>query len=99
MSLTRSQTIETKKEFQDNLTLSGLTVERIAEDLNTTPEIIENTLNLDAIYIEDPWVLKEYLEEKIRENGDVPIEFKALRGDYHQYWFLNSSRIDKMKIG
>lgn len=53
MSLTRSQTIETKKEFQDNLTLSGLTIERIAKDLNTTPEIIENTLNLDAIHIED----------------------------------------------
>lgn len=99
MSLNPQQMQNTKKEFQENFERTGLTLEQIASDLNTTPEVIEDTLNLDVSRIEDPWVLKNYLEDELAAQGKSVVPFTALVGDYHRHWFLNSRRIDKKKIG
>lgn len=99
MSLNPQQMINTKKEFQDNFERTGLSLEQIAADLHTTPNVIDNTLNLEANQIEDPWVLKNYLEDVLEQQGTNSVPFTALVGDYHSYWFLNSSRIDQKKIG
>lgn len=99
MSLNAEQIEATKKELQANFDLLGYSAERIAEDLHTTPEKITGILKLNARKMEDPWILKIYLENEITANGKTPIEFSSLRGDYHDYWFLNKRRIKKQKIG
>lgn len=99
MSLTAQQTLDTKKEFQENFERTGLTLEQIAEDLHTSTAIIADTLVLNVSRIEDPWVLKNYLEDVLDKKGIASIPFSALVGDYHRYCFLNSRRIEKRKIG
>ncbi|MGM0175188.1 DUF2316 family protein [Enterococcus sp. DIV0800] len=99
MSLNQQQTINTKNEFQENFERSGLSLEQIAADLNTTPAVIADTLALNVSRIEDPWVLKNYLEDALQQQGIASVPFTALVGDYHRHWFLNSRRIDKKKIG
>ncbi|MFC4770474.1 DUF2316 family protein [Enterococcus hermanniensis] len=99
MSLTAQQTYNTKKEFQENFERTGLTLEQIAKDLHTSPEVIADTLALNVSRIEDPWVLKNYLEAVLHEKNITGIPFSALVGDYHHHWFLNSHRIEKRKIG
>lgn len=99
MSLSPQQIQHTKEEFQANFKRSGLSLEQIATDLETTPAVIAATLNLDVSRLEDPWVLKNYLEAALAQQGSASIPFTALTGDYHRYWFLNSCRIDQRKIG
>lgn len=99
MSLTPQQMQNTKREFRENFEHTGLTIEQIADDLNTAPEVIEDTLTLNVSRIEDPWVLKNYLEDHLKAHGKTIVPFTALVGDYHRHWFLNSRRIDKKKIG
>jgi hypothetical protein len=99
MSLNNYQVAATKQEFQKNLELSNLSISEIANDLHTTVTTIENTLALNVYRIEDPWIVKNYLEEKIIAQGKKPIPFTALTGDYHHHWFLNAKRIDQRKLG
>lgn len=99
MSLTKEQIKNTTEEFRKNLKLSELSLEQIADDLHTDKCTIEKIININAKSIEDPWILKNYLNDKIKEIGKEPIPFSALVGDYHSYWFLNSRKIDKKKVG
>jgi len=99
MSLNPQQMDNARKEFRENFERTGLSFEQIAADLNTTPAIIEDTLNLTVSRIEDPWVLKNCLEDQLSTQGKRAVPFTALAGDYHRHWFLNSRRIDKKKIG
>ncbi|WP_430534186.1 DUF2316 family protein [Listeria rocourtiae] len=98
MSLTPQQMQNTKQEFQQNLELSRLTIEQIASELQTSPEKIECILRLQQKSIEDPWILKGFLEQYIVKSGKKPVEFSALQGDYHQYWFLRTKKIDNMQL-
>lgn len=99
MSLTTKQMNDTKKELQANWALAQLTLLECAQALDTTPEVIENTLQLTIHRIEDPWILKNYLEEKLTAKGKESVPFTALVGDYHNYWFLDTDRIDQRKLG
>jgi hypothetical protein len=85
MSLTYSQQKATIREFQEAVMRSNLTIQEIAGDFKTSQK------RIDAI-------LKECLNEKITDQGNSPVKFTALRGDYHQYGFLNSSRIGKRQL-
>ncbi|MFW3497775.1 DUF2316 family protein [Aerococcus viridans] len=85
MSLTYSQQKATISEFQDALMRSNLTIQEIAGDFKTSQKRIEAILNLQPLGIEEPWILKEYLNEKITDQSNSPVQFTALRGDYHQY--------------
>ncbi|MFD1899591.1 DUF2316 family protein [Enterococcus termitis] len=76
-----------------------MSISEIANDLHTTVITIENTLALNVYHIEDPWIVKNYLEEKIIAQGKEPVPFTALIGDYHHHWFLNTKRIDQRKLG
>ncbi|WP_455537740.1 DUF2316 family protein [Terrisporobacter sp.] len=98
MSLTREQKKNTIEEFQQNLEISGLTLDEIANSLGTDELTIKNILQLNMKHLEDTWILKNYLIKKIKEIHKTPVPFTALVGDYHDYWFLNSEFIDKGKI-
>ena len=97
MSLTNQQRINTKNEFKQALELSGLTIKEIATQLNTSEDVIFNTLELNC-KIENPWILKDFLNQKIKEKGEKPVKLTALKGNHHLYWFLNSKDIDNRKI-
>lgn len=98
MSLTREQKKNTIKEFQQNLEISELTLSDIANDLGTDEITIENIMQLNTNHVENPWILRNYIIDKIIEIDKTPVPFSALSGDYHDYWFLNSKKIDKRKI-
>lgn len=98
MSLTPRQVQETKKAFHDNIQLSQLSFKQIAKDLNTTPEHILAITRLEVQAIEDPWILKIYLEDYITSQNIEPIPFSALSGDYRSYWFLDKNKIDKKEL-
>lgn len=99
MSLTKEQLKATEHELRDNLKKSGVTVEQAAADLETTPDYIEQLLRLEPRRIEDTWILKNYLERKVKEAGGTPTRFTALGGNYKIIWFLDSRYIDRGKLG
>ncbi|MBC2189335.1 DUF2316 family protein [Listeria booriae] len=98
MSLTQQQVTATIREFQQNLAISEWSVDQIAAELQTSSEKINRILHLEQQSIEDPWILKEFLEQQINKSGKTAVPFTALKGDYHQYWFLKAKKIDKMQL-
>ncbi|WP_353989590.1 DUF2316 family protein [Pediococcus argentinicus] len=98
MCLNPTERANTIKEFQENLKLSGLSVDEIADALNTTPSKITLILNLEQSALEDPWIVRNFLIQVIEQNGQTPVTFTALKGDWHNYWFLNSRVTDKQKV-
>ena len=98
MSLSSKQIEDTKRELRENLDKSGVSVAQTAADLGTTPEYIEQLLRLEPKKLEDTWILKNYLIEKVKEVGKTPTPFTALAGNYKIIWFLNARYIDGKKI-
>lgn len=98
MSLSKQEQIDTIKAFKSNIELLGASKIEIAAALNTTPEVIEAISNLQVKSIEEPWILKNYLEEQLNNKGIDAIPFTALKGDYHDYWFLDSRKIETGSI-
>lgn len=98
MSLTLLQKANTRKELRENYEKSGLTVAKIAEDLVSTPEYIEQLLRLEPHNHDHTWILRNYLLEKDREAGRTPTDFTALKGSHRNYWFLDAEYIERGKI-
>lgn len=98
MSLNPQQMADTKKELHENFIRSGLSKKKVATDLNISTSKLDHLFNLTQQSLEDPWILRNYLLEKVAENGETPVEFTALKGDWHQYWFLNSRLIDQLQM-
>lgn len=93
MSLTISEEQATRKELQANFKLSGLTVDQVAADLQTTPDYVDAVLELRVSRIEDPWILRNYLNAAIQAQQQQPIPYSRLNGSPLRHWFLNQGRI------
>jgi len=98
MSLSAKQIDDTRRELRENLDKAGLKIQEVATDLGTTEEYIMQLLRLEPKRLEDTWILKNYLTDKVRKAGKTPTAFTALGGDYHVIWFLDSEYIDGGKI-
>ena len=98
MSLTAQQEEDTRNELRENFIKAGVTVPEVAEDLGTTEDYIVQLMRLEPKHLEDTWILKNYLIEKVREAGETPTPFTALGGDYHVIWFLDADYIDGKQI-
>ena len=98
MSLSAKQKDDTRRELKENFDLAGVSVQQVARDLGTTEEYIMQLMQLEPKRLEDTWILKNYLIEKIKKTGGTPIAFTALGGDYHVISFLNPEYIDGEKI-
>ena len=98
MSLSVKQKEDTRRELKENLDKSGVSVHEAADDLGTTEEYVMRLMRLEPKRLEDTWILKNYLIEKVRSGGKKPTAFTALGGDYHEIWFLDSEYIDGKKI-
>lgn len=98
MSLNPLQIQHTKKELRKNFELTGLSKSEIASDLKISEVKLEKIFNLKQRRLEDPWILRNYLLEKVEETGQQPVPFTALAGDWHRHWFLDSNLIDQRQM-
>ncbi|TYC48346.1 DUF2316 family protein [Weissella muntiaci] len=98
MSLNSVQRENTKMEFAQNIRLAGIEKVQIASELGISMVKLDRILKLDQSSLNDPWILRNYLINKIQEVGEEPVPFTALVGDWHDYWFLDSDIIDQGKI-
>ncbi|WP_048001036.1 DUF2316 family protein [Lactiplantibacillus herbarum] len=98
MSLNPQQMVATRQELQENFMLTGLSKEQVANDLQISMVKLERLFALTQQSLEDPWILRNYLIEKVEEAGQTPVPFTALRGDWHRHWFLNSNVIDRQAM-
>lgn len=80
MSLDADQRAQTSTELRANFDLSGLTVERIAADLELDPAQVEDALAMrpetNGTIV---WRLRDYLEERVEETGQEPVPFTVLK--------------------
>jgi hypothetical protein len=98
MSLNPEQMDATRQELAENFALTGLTKAQVASDLAISETKLVHLFNLTQQSLDDPWILRNYLIEKVQANGKKPIPFTALSGDWHRHWFLNSKAIDARKM-
>ncbi len=98
MSLTIKETQATKKELKANWELSKVTFERAAKDLHSSPEHVKEVLNLNPSRIEEPWVLRNYLNQLIIAKGNQPHAYSRLNGSPKVHWFLDNRFIEKGKL-
>ena len=99
MSLTNQQRLDTKRELRENFEKTELTIAQIAEALDTTSAYIEQLMRLEPESHDHTWILRNFLYEKVKEKGEAPTEFTALKGNHRNYWFLDADYIEKGKIG
>ena len=98
MSLTAKQEDDTRAELKANFEKANVTVAEIARDLGTSEDYIKTLFALHPRKLEDTWILKNYLIEKVQESGNEPTAFTALGGSYRAHWFLDSRYIEGKKI-
>ena len=98
MSLSKQQEDDTRRELRENFDKAGVSLQETAQDLGTTESYIVQLLRLKPKRLEDTWILKNYLIDKVRKAGKTPTPFTALGGDYHVIWFLDSGYIDRKII-
>ena len=82
MSLNFIERIKTSKELRQNLKLSHLTIEHAAIDLNTSVQKDNQILEPDRVSPEDPWILKEYLSNKLQSQRIIGYPYSKLVGDF-----------------
>lgn len=98
MSLTTTQRTATIKEFKDNMHRLGLTTQQLAQTFNVNPHTIERIINLQSNRLEYPWIIRAYLINQAHQQGIELTPFTALRGDPHDYWFLDNTILDNNTI-
>ncbi|GEP25100.1 MAG: DUF2316 family protein [Lentilactobacillus diolivorans] len=98
MSLTADEAAATRDELQKNFDLAGVSLERAAKDLHSTPEHIQAVLNLHPARIEEPWILRNYLFKQILAQEKEPYPFSKLIGDPKRFGFLNDQFIDQGQL-
>lgn len=99
MSLTKEQQENTISELTENMRRLGVTAADVAAALGSTPDYADSVVHLHARNLEDPWVVRNWLLAQARERGVELVPFTALVGDWHRYWFLDGSYIDRGRIG
>ena len=98
MSLLFKQRADTRKELQENLRRSGLGAGEVSMAIQTTEKYIHDLLALKPRKPDDLWILRNFLIHSVLEKGMEPMPFTALKGDWHDYWFLDGDYIDRGSI-
>ena len=93
MSLTTAEQQATRRELQANFALTGLDLATVATALQTTPAHVQAVLDLEVHAIEEPWILRNYLAEVLREQHVEGVPYTRLSGSPRRFWFLNQARI------
>ena len=96
MSLNSEQRAATIREFQENMSRLGLTAER--RDFGVSGSRVEQIITLKSGVLEYPWIIRAYLLSRAETQGVELTPFMALRGNPHDYWFLDGDFIDRGEI-
>ena len=59
---------------------------------------VEQIITLKSGVLEYPWIIRAYLLSKAAAQGMELTPFTALRGNPHDYWFLDGDFIDRGEI-
>ena len=89
MSLNSEQRAATIREFQENMSRLGLGV---------SGSRVEQIITLKSGVLEYPWIIRAYLLSRAETQGVELTPFMALRGNPHDYWFLDGDSIDRGEI-
>ncbi|MBW3079948.1 DUF2316 family protein [Bifidobacterium saguinibicoloris] len=95
MSLTTAQREATIREFHENLRRLNLTAGEVAEHFGVDASRIETIIDLESGVLEYPWIVRGYLLDEAAARCVTLTPFTALRGDPHDYWFLDGTMIDR----
>ncbi|MGF2385852.1 DUF2316 family protein [Lentilactobacillus otakiensis] len=98
MVLTGDEAAVIKQELQGNFDLSGITLAMAAVDLKSTPEHIQDVMNLKNCRKEEPWILRNYLIKIILFQEKEPYSFSKLMGNPKRFGFLNEQFIDRGEL-
>lgn len=98
MSLNSEQRAATIREFQETMNRLGLTAERIGKDFGVSGSRVEQIITLKSGVLEYPWIIRAYLLSRAETQGVELTPFMALRGNPHDYWFLDGDFIDRGEI-
>lgn len=86
--LTQDEKKRTGQELRKNYEISELTPEQIQMDLGISKRELTAILNIEHCTA-DPtnvWRVRDYMEEKINENGKVPFPYSKLNNNiYYPY--------------
>lgn len=97
MSLNSEQRAATIREFQENMSRLGLTAER-RQGFGVSGSRVEQIITLKSGVLEYPWIIRAYLLSRSETQGVELTPFMALRGNPHDYWFLDGDFIDRGEI-
>lgn len=98
MSLNSEQRAATIREFQETMSRLGLTAERIGKDFGVSSSRVEQIITLKSGVLEYQWIIRAYLLSRAETQGVELTPFTALRGNPHDYWFLDGDFIDRGEI-
>ncbi len=73
--------------FKDAILFSGVSGSRV-----------EQIITLKSGVLEYPWIIRAYLLSRSETQGVELTPFMALRGNPHDYWFLDGDFIDRGEI-
>ena len=98
MSLNSVERQNTINELHQNFDLLHQPYQKMSEDLKITSQQIDSILNLIDVQPEDPWIIRNYMNELLDEQGITPVKYSKLTGDFHDYWFLNQDAIENQRL-
>lgn len=94
MSLNSEQRAATIREFQENMSRLGRPPNG-GRDFGVSGSRVEQIITLKSGVLEYPWIIRAYLLSRSETQGVELTPFMALRGNPHDYWFLDGDFIDR----
>ncbi len=85
--LTKEQTINTRKELQENYKRLGEKEEVVLEALQISADELKAVLNMDNPSPGNVWKVRDYLEDKLREKGISMMPFSRLADHSANRWY------------
>lgn len=83
MSLSTAQLRQTSAELNEDLRISGLAPEQICTALHISQPELDAVLSLSGESPTAVWRVRDYLEEKIRQQGKTPCPYSALKHNFY----------------
>lgn len=85
--LTRTETINTRNELQENYKRLNAPEEVVLKDLQISREELHAVLQMDHPYPGNVWMVRDYLEDKLKEKGIPMFPFSRLADHSANHWY------------
>lgn len=85
--LTPRQVINTRKELQENYMRLGEAEEVVLKDLEISKAELHAVLNMTDPYPGNVWMVRDYLEDKLKEKGIPMMPFSRLADHSANHWY------------